>query len=209
MATEIKDKGVTLERILKAAQREFSSRGFDGASIEQIARAANVTKQLIYHYFDSKDQLYRTTLESVANELQLLVDPEACARLGALDALTLVANRTIDEYLKHPSYAALTLDQGLHHGAHISERSSFIGQTRSLIDKVIQPTLARGIASGELRPNLDAGIVYWLIFHAALGCFHNTEVMSQTTKIDFASPAGIETWRAAVIDLFRSALRQP
>jgi len=209
MANDSKAKKTTLERILKEAHHEFSNRGFDGASIEQIARAANVTKQLIYHYFNNKNQLYRATLEAVADQAQLLVDPKVCAALPALDALTLVANRIIDEYIKNPSYAALTLDQGLHRGAHISEHSSFIAQTRSFIVEVIEPVLARGIANGELRSDLDAGIVYWLIFHSASGCFHNTEVMSQTTTTDFSTEQGIAAWRAAVIELFRAALRKP
>lgn len=208
MANEPKDKVNTLERILRAAQNEFSSKGFDGANIENIAREANVTKQLIYHYFDNKDQLYKMTLESVADGVQVLIDPDVCNSLGALDALLLVANRIIDEFMKHPSYAALTLDQGLHHGAHITERSRFIPNTRRVIDEIISPLLKRGIAAGELRADLNPGLVYWLIFLSASGCFHNTSVMSQTTGIDFHDEAGIAIWRAAATDFIAHALRK-
>ena len=207
MANDPKDKVNTLERILLAAQNEFSNKGFDGANIEHIAREANVTKQLIHHYFGNKEQLYKMTLESVADGAQTLIDLELCNTLGALDALLLVANRIIDEYLKHPSYAALTLDQGLHQGAHITERSRFIPTTRRFIDEVINPLLQRGIAAGELRADLNPGLVYWLIFHSASGCFHNARVMSQTTGIDFHDQAGIAIWRAAATDFIAHALR--
>jgi AcrR family transcriptional regulator len=200
MASEPKDKGITLERILQAAQNEFSTKGFDGASIEHIAREANVTKQLIYHYFQTKDQLYKMTLESVAGGMAIMLDPDDYRAISALDALTLIVNRVIDEYIKNPSYAALTLDQGLHHGAHITERSRFIPNTRRFIDEIVKPILERGVAAGELRTGLDAGIVYWMIFHSASGCFHNAKVMSQTTHIDFNTDAGIALWRAAAID---------
>jgi AcrR family transcriptional regulator len=45
------------EQILDAALGVFSEKGFAGASIRDIARAAGVTDGLIYHYFDGKEQL--------------------------------------------------------------------------------------------------------------------------------------------------------
>src|SRR3989442_1797035 len=45
------------EQILDAALRVFSEKGFAGASIRDIAREAGITEGLIYHYFESKDQL--------------------------------------------------------------------------------------------------------------------------------------------------------
>ncbi|MBO2457365.1 TetR/AcrR family transcriptional regulator [Actinomadura violacea] len=44
-------------RILAAALRLFAERGFDGASVQGIVEAADVTKGALYHYFDSKDAL--------------------------------------------------------------------------------------------------------------------------------------------------------
>ncbi len=52
------------ERIFQAASREFSSRGFDAAGVDRIARRARVNKALIYYYFGSKLRLYRTVLRT-------------------------------------------------------------------------------------------------------------------------------------------------
>jgi AcrR family transcriptional regulator len=46
------------DAILKAARTEFADRGYSGARIERIAAAAAANKQLIFHYFGSKDGLY-------------------------------------------------------------------------------------------------------------------------------------------------------
>ena len=64
------------ERILKAASQLFAERGFDGASVDEIARRASVNKALIYYYFESKgdilDQLIESTLDDVlAQDLPL------------------------------------------------------------------------------------------------------------------------------------------
>src|SRR5438067_10399767 len=45
------------EQILDAAISVFSVKGFGGASIRDIAREVGVTEGLLYHYFESKEQL--------------------------------------------------------------------------------------------------------------------------------------------------------
>jgi TetR/AcrR family transcriptional regulator len=54
-----RDPGRTRRRILAAALREFSLRGFAGARIDSIARRARVNKRMLYHYFGDKRDLYR------------------------------------------------------------------------------------------------------------------------------------------------------
>ena len=44
--------------ILAAAEREFAAAGFSGGRVERIAAAAGVNKQLLFHYFGSKDGLF-------------------------------------------------------------------------------------------------------------------------------------------------------
>lgn len=54
-------------QILEAAFEEFSEKGFKGATIKSIARAAGLrSPALIYHYFPDKEALFREILESQA-----------------------------------------------------------------------------------------------------------------------------------------------
>ncbi|QUI23704.1 TetR/AcrR family transcriptional regulator [Vallitalea pronyensis] len=48
------------EKILQAALEIFSSKSFEGSRIEEIARAANVPKSLIYYHFKSKEDILET-----------------------------------------------------------------------------------------------------------------------------------------------------
>jgi len=50
-------------RILDAAEAEFAAKGFDGARLGNIARAASVQQALIHHYFVDKEGLYREVVE--------------------------------------------------------------------------------------------------------------------------------------------------
>ncbi|HLS98433.1 MAG TPA: TetR/AcrR family transcriptional regulator [Porticoccaceae bacterium] len=201
-----RDKGNTLERIIKAAEGEFAARGFEAANIENIAREARVTKQLVYHYFRTKDQLYRATLETVSEGMGILDDAQSYATLAPRDAIARLINTIIDDFISHPSYAALTLDQALHHGEHITQSSRFIPTMRATVDQVFKPVLERGMASGEFRQGLDPEITFWMLFHLATACFLNDVVMSEATSIDFTSQEGIERWRAASLDFALNAL---
>jgi len=57
------------ERILQAAQKEFAARGFAGARMEAIAGAAAINKAMLFYYFSSKENLYRTVLFGAFSEI--------------------------------------------------------------------------------------------------------------------------------------------
>jgi AcrR family transcriptional regulator len=50
---------VTRENVLTAALQVFSQCGYSAARLEDIARAAEVTRGAIYHHFGSKEELYK------------------------------------------------------------------------------------------------------------------------------------------------------
>jgi AcrR family transcriptional regulator len=49
--------------ILAAAREEFAQRGFDGATLRGIARAAGVDPRLVHHYFEGKDAVFAAAFE--------------------------------------------------------------------------------------------------------------------------------------------------
>ena len=57
------------ERILEAASQVFADRGYEGASIEEIAEAAGITRPVIYDHFDSKRDLHVSLLELHMDQL--------------------------------------------------------------------------------------------------------------------------------------------
>jgi AcrR family transcriptional regulator len=54
----------TREAILAAARQAFAERGYDKASIRQIATSAGVDPALVHHYFGAKDQLFLAAMEA-------------------------------------------------------------------------------------------------------------------------------------------------
>jgi AcrR family transcriptional regulator len=56
-------------QIVRAAARAFLRGGFDGTSMEDVAREAGVTRLIVYRIFESKQDLYRAVLEGVVAQL--------------------------------------------------------------------------------------------------------------------------------------------
>ena len=55
-------------RILSAALKEFSAKGFAGARVDAIARRAGINKRMLYHYFGDKEELFKAVLRCKINE---------------------------------------------------------------------------------------------------------------------------------------------
>ena len=65
-----RDPRRTQERILAAALKEFSAKGFSGARVDAIARRAAINKRMLYHYFGDKEGLFREVLRRKIAERQ-------------------------------------------------------------------------------------------------------------------------------------------
>ncbi len=60
-----KDNIEAKERIISASIQLFSEKGFDATSVTEIAKAADVTKALIYYYFTSKEEILNSLVQSL------------------------------------------------------------------------------------------------------------------------------------------------
>ena len=78
----------TRERIFDAAEQLFAERGFEGASIRDIAKAADVQGALVNHHGGSKEALFATVVARRAEELARLRQ-DALAQAKAAGPLTL------------------------------------------------------------------------------------------------------------------------
>ena len=60
----------TKRKILDSAKKIFACKGFDGASVDEIANDAGVKKALIFYYFPTKDSLFLEAWTEGINELE-------------------------------------------------------------------------------------------------------------------------------------------
>lgn len=102
------------QQLLDAALDVFSTYGFNGASLDEIARLANMHKSNIFYYYENKEALYIEVLTSV---LQKWISPfqELQDELDPVDAITVYLQQKIDIARQYPNASrlfALELIQG-------------------------------------------------------------------------------------------------
>jgi AcrR family transcriptional regulator len=80
----------TRQRLLDAARSLFGERGYGGTSIDEVVRAAGVTKGAMYHHFRDKDELFRSVVEEVKREVTVVAGRSFAAAADGPDSLETV-----------------------------------------------------------------------------------------------------------------------
>src|SRR5437868_14309250 len=68
-ATQAERSEATVHERVRTARELFAERGYAGTSIEDIVRAAGVTRGALYHHFDSKADVFRAVFEDLERDL--------------------------------------------------------------------------------------------------------------------------------------------
>ena len=108
----------TRDSVFDAAKPLFSARGFDGVSVDQIARDAGVNKAMIYYHFADKLALYRAVvgdgLQAMGEAVQAIVAAPGDAA-GKLDAFVEAFVRMTETRPWMPSIMLREIAEGAPH----------------------------------------------------------------------------------------------
>ncbi|GAB5374373.1 MAG: hypothetical protein AcusKO_08350 [Acuticoccus sp.] len=103
-----RDAERTRARLLAVAVNEFAAHGFEGARVERVVRAANVTPRMLYHYFGNKEQLCVCVLDEVYAQIRA---GERQLDLGTgdpVEALRRLVAYTFDFFQDNETFVQLT-----------------------------------------------------------------------------------------------------
>ena len=104
-------RGAVRERILEAAGRAFAERGFEAASLDEIAQAAGFTKGAIYSNFRTKDDLILALMDDqVTDRLASSADALRRDDLALADRVRLVGDQLTQALLVEQSWHSLFLE---------------------------------------------------------------------------------------------------
>lgn len=201
----VSKKRATLARLLKEARRAFSEKGVDGARVDDIARAAGVTKQLVYHYFSSKEQLFASVLDESAQDVLADLLALELDHLPPTQALRVLLEHSIDQYRSNPSLGALAQESFRLHERNAGHQNRFTGLAPTLV-KIMERILQRGAASGEFVTGVDVGLFWAASALLIAGGFTSRYTVSTLTGFDSASPEGARAWRKYSVDFVLSAV---
>ena len=150
----IRDADATQKRILAAAQKEFAKNGLAGARVDVIAERAKANKRMIYHYFESKENLFQRVLEDAYLDIRTAEQKLELDHLEPAEALKALVTFTWNYYLKNPEFLTLVNSENLHKARHL-KRSTVLKDVSRRFVGMVGDLLKRGEESGVFRKGID------------------------------------------------------
>ncbi|UYV36816.1 TetR family transcriptional regulator [Rhodobacteraceae bacterium D3-12] len=203
--TEMADE--TRSLLLKAAQKVFSESGLEGARIDAIAQCAGVNKQLVYHYFGSKDGLYSAVLEKVYSQIRSQEAELKLDSLPAEEAMRSLIEFSYEYLRQNRDFVRLLADENAHRGRHLNGSESMADINLPIIQMISQ-TLDRGVEEGIFRRGIDPLHFYLSIAGMSFFYFANIYTISRAFGREFDTPEAQLERRAHIVDLAMNGIRQ-
>lgn len=202
-----RDAAATRHALLSMAVREFADKGFSGARVDEIANRAGVNKQLLYHHFGNKDDLYRVVLESVYSEIR---EKERALQLGDMapaEAMRTLVGFSFDHLVQHPEFIKLVSDENAQGAPHASKSEELTEMHWPLVE-LLRETLRKGAKANVFRDDMDPINVYISIAGLSFFYFSNNPTLSAIFGKNLSSPEAVAQRRAHVIEFTMAALRE-
>ncbi|MCS7198537.1 MAG: TetR/AcrR family transcriptional regulator [Candidatus Bipolaricaulota bacterium] len=141
----MRDKELTRGRILDAAEKLFAQKGFHETAMEEIVRAAKVSKGGVYFHFPSKEALFFALLDKLADALQQEVQQEIARRRGAVNKIQGALEVVLRTLSGKRRLAQILLRQGYGLGpAFERKRLEIYSRFAQLIQKYLDEAAAEG-----------------------------------------------------------------
>ena len=203
-----RDPEGTSAALLSAAVAEFAEHGFAGGRVDRIAALAGVNKQLVYHYYGNKDDLYQAALESVYRHIREKERELHLDDLPPRAAMEALVAFSFDYLAEHPEFIALINDENRLEARHLRATGN-IAEMHSPLIRLVEETMARGVAQGTFEDRFGAVNLYLSIAGLSYFYFANKNTLSVIFGRDMASAAQIARRRQHVVDFVMSAICRP
>ncbi|MBE6645215.1 MAG: TetR/AcrR family transcriptional regulator [Ruminococcaceae bacterium] len=195
---------ITKEKILTAAEAEFSEKGFFGARIDEIAALSGFNKRMIYEHFGSKEELYKQVLLSVYRKLAecerefFVENPEPAL------AIKNFAYAFFHFFEQTPSFVRMLMWENLNNAQFVSEDE---------VRKLKQPTIdyiisqiKRGKKQGIFKEEIDEYQVVVSLMNFGFSYFTNIHTLSIIFNKDMSAASEINSRAEFVSNMILNSL---
>jgi AcrR family transcriptional regulator len=144
--------------LLAVAVAEFNTRGYDATSMEDLSRAAGITKSSFYHHVSGKEELLRAALQRALDALFGILEERAAQDGPPLERLQHIVRRQVEVLIGELPYVTLLLRV---RGNTETERWALA--RRRAFDATVASLVADAISEGQLRSTVQPWLVARLL----------------------------------------------
>ncbi|MET0189933.1 MAG: TetR/AcrR family transcriptional regulator [Pseudonocardia sediminis] len=146
------------ESLLEVAVGEFNTRGYDATSMEDLSRAAGITKSSFYHHFAGKEALLRAALERAVDGLFSALDAPAARTGTPTERLRAIVRAQVAVLMAELPYVTLLLRV---RGNTETER--WARERRRAFDAEVTALVKAAVDAGEVRAGVDPALAAKLL----------------------------------------------
>lgn len=151
--------GYDLESLLQTAVKVFHERGYDGTSMEDLAKRLGITKSAIYYHVPSKEELLRLSVDRALDALFAVVEERDSREGPAIDRLHHVVRRSVEVLVDEQAFVTLLLR--VRGNSKVERRA--VARRREF-DHLVGQLVAEAEQEGSLRPDVDPALTSRLLF---------------------------------------------
>ncbi|WP_037057003.1 TetR/AcrR family transcriptional regulator [Pseudonocardia asaccharolytica] len=144
--------------LLAVAVAEFNTRGYDATSMEDLSRAAGITKSSFYHHVSGKEELLRAALERSLDGLFAILDERHATSGRPVDRLRYIVRRQVEVLQAELPYVTLLLRV---RGNTETERWAL--ERRRSFDAAIAELVREAAGAGQVRADVDPAVAAKLL----------------------------------------------
>ena len=152
-----------LDDIVDIAVGVFLERGYDGTSMGDLAKAADITKSSFYYHVTSKEELFERGVGRALDALFGVLDEPGSLRGTAIERIRHIVRRTVEIVTERLPEVALLVRT---HGKTEAEKRAL--ERRREFDRTMTRLTRQAVRDGDLRANLDPGLFTRLVLGMAV-----------------------------------------
>jgi TetR/AcrR family transcriptional regulator, fatty acid metabolism regulator protein len=149
-------------QILAAAVKVFARKGFHASRVGDIAEEAGIAYGLVYHYYESKEDLLETIFRTTWTEMLARIGEVEEAGVPAAEAVRQVTALLLRTWRRDPDLVRVLVRE-VTRNQHVQQEIEEITQAMEALERIIR----RGQESGEFRTELDSRLSA-VVFYGAL-----------------------------------------
>ena len=149
------------EKILSVAVSEFAHNGFDNANINTIAKKAGVSVGSLYKYFDTKTDLFLTSVHYGITSLEVIVDGIVNSQDDVMVKLEKLIRIAIEFSRRNKVLIKLYNEFTSESNSELAKKIA--ADMESITSQAYKQAIIGGQVAGEIRTDIDPGMAAFLV----------------------------------------------
>jgi AcrR family transcriptional regulator len=137
--------------LLSAARAVFGAHGFDNATMEEIARRADVAKGTVYLYYDSKRAIYDAAWSACMEELEATMRTRVAAAGSLQAAISAFVSARVEYFQERRDFFRMYVDEVGSRVTASKQRRTLCGTMIDRQTQILRQLIAAAVERGEIR----------------------------------------------------------